>query len=774
MINLQQEPIFDPLVRIQVMEQGHWTDSTQPWVDMPMAARLDSLGVRYWGNINGVELDSVERTCLPDVGSAVFHMEFGYINGGQYDTGNVGEADTAWGLIKNGAGMDVRISIAEPPQGDSTGFTPTWKTIFIGTVVAQEDSPFAGSGEAGRRTWRCSDLLWRTSRWPMNRHNNYNGTFDIHCEGHPGYNFAVQGYYRRVIGNLDADNNYYDPYGDLGGLDVHYKAHTFAGIGAAATWTDLQVVNHALVCSRARGEPVLEVTGATSLLDLARFVWPVNDAEPCWDFINRVLARQRGRGLSFLDWTEDVGAPFNVKPKITVTAQSYDDITANPPGGSPVVFPGANSNGTSKDVDLTGDQRVVDGGISISKNDTGTCDYLESEGEPLEILVTLSPGDDGTLAKRWNASDEAAFAALPSGKTWLFNSSRWQYVWQRWGIPTDFDWTVKDGNNGATSGSAGGHSINWFCNDLGNLQLAATGTPVPSQTNSKTVTRIMSDLPLYEGYDYTANSLTRYDGAAQNAELYAPPRLRPLILRNFNRGNAAATYVDSVTADGSGLANDDFGVLIISGDASIGQRPFSGVGGPAAGQFAPEALTLTVGLQLSNRVRMASAQTDPTTALPYVREKAPRRRSLRFPGIFLWLADPSAIWSIYDATINANNQTPKRNAAGGTVSSDGLTIVPGIIRDDRSKLAQLHALAWSWYSSPRSTGQWQIRGCGLFDDFPLEPSGSAPYPPIGAVVHHLTSSVDYFPNTPITRIRWDVASGVTTWVLDWNELDLNT
>ena len=109
MINLQQEPIFDPLVRIQVMEQGHWTDSTQPWVDMPMAARLDSLGVRYWGNINGVELDSVERTCLPDVGSAVFHMEFGYINGGQYDTGNVGEADTAWGLIKNGAGMDVRI-----------------------------------------------------------------------------------------------------------------------------------------------------------------------------------------------------------------------------------------------------------------------------------------------------------------------------------------------------------------------------------------------------------------------------------------------------------------------------------------------------------------------------------------------------------------------------------------------------------------------------------------------------------------------------------------
>ena len=770
-VNLRQEPWLDKLVNVEVMQQGHWTDAVQPWIAMPMAPRRDIFGIRYHGEAHGVEVESVERACLPDTAAAVFHMDFGaLINGDPYTIDLNYNANSAWDLMSSGRGFDVRISVADPPQGDSTGFIPAWKTIFIGTVVAQDDDLFAGDQmPGGRRTWRCSDLLWRTSRWPMNRHHNYNsGLMETHVEGHPGYNYACQGYYRRLIGNKEVTLASADPYGDLGALSPNYSAHTFAGIGAATIWTDLQTVNHSLVCSRAKGEPVFAVSGATALLSDGQFVWEVNDTMTCWDFINRVLARKRGRGVSFLDWTEDVGAPFNVHPKITVVAQTELDIVATPPVGPPIIYPGAVTGGTAVAVNLLGDQRVVPGSVQMSKNDTGTCDYLESEGEQIELLVTLSPGD-GTLDKRWIAGDETAFAALDAAKPWLRNSTRWQYVWQRWGIPPGFPWVAKDGNNGADKGAVSGHPINWYCKDDGNYAL---GLPsVPSQSNSKTVSRILSDLPLYEGYDYTANALTRYDGAAQSTEAYAPPRSRPLILINANYGVAGANYIDAVTAIGAGLANDDFGLLIISGDASIGQRPFSGVAGPAAGVYDPNTLVVTVGLQLSNRVRQASANIDPLTALPFVRENAPRRRSLRFPGIFLWLADPAAIWSIYDPASGTNQQTALRLCAGGTITPLNV-ITPGVLRDDRKNLAQLHALAWAWYSVPHYTGQWQTRDCGFSPFFNLEPAGTQTYPTIGQVVTTLDVTVPYSPSVPITKIRWDVAPNVTTWVLDWADLDL--
>lgn len=769
-LNLQQIPYIDPLVRIQVMPQAHWTDATQPWVDLPMAPRRDMLGIKYWGQQHGVELQMTERASLPDIAAAVFFMDVGTINGTEYTLNDNGNILSAWDLLLGYAGYDIRISLAPACDADdSSGFVPAWKTVFLGTVIAQDDIVFAGDGvTGGRRTWRCSDLLWRTSRWPMNRHSNYmDGSQENHVEGHPGYNFAVQGYYRRLIGNREITNVVsLDPYGDAGAFINNYFCHTFAGIGAGTTWTDLQSVNHALICSRAKGEPLLQMFGATSLLSLGKFVWQVNEAEPCWEFINRVLNRKRGRGISYLDWTEDVGAPFNVHPRITISAQTAADITATPPVGPPIVFPGAFTNGTDVSVDVRGDQRVPDDQISFQYNDTGTCDYLESEGEQLELLVTLSYGD-GTLAKRWDAGDEAAFAALDPAKTWLRNSGRWQYVWQRWGIPTNFLWFVKDGNNGADKAN---HKCNWYCQDDGNFAL---GDPsMPSKSNSKVMARIMSDLPLYEGYDYTANALTRYDGVAQASEMYAPSRLRPIIMINQNQGVAAATYVDAVISVGAGLANDDFGVLIISGDQSVGQRPFSGVNGAAAGAFAPATLTLTVGLQLSTRVRMASAKIDPLTTLPYIREAAPRRRSLRFPGIFLWLADPGAIWTIYDGASGIPAQAPLRLCAGATISVDGLTVTPGILRDDRNSLAQLHALAWSWFQTPHWTGQWSMRACGLLPSFKNSVGADILYPTIGKVLTTFQAAASFNPVTPITRVRFDAQAGTTTWVVDWNDLDL--
>lgn len=755
-----------PLVRVLVMPQGNWTAATQPWEVLPSPKRISGTGAVYFGVAHGYELDSVEHAALPEVGAAVFHFDFGEINAVDYDNTEDSTGDTT---ARNLTGYDVRIEMAPADDTAGEGFSPVWKTVFLGTVVSQEDDPFAGKPVAsgkmgGRRTYRCADLIWRTNRWQMNRSATYvNGKEYRHAYGHPGYNYTLNGYYRRVIGNKDSTNApATDPYGDLDTFNANYICHTWTGSGSATTWNDLQVVNHALVSSRAKGEPLLAVTGATDLLSNGIFVWSVNESESCFDFISRVLKRQRGRGLARLEWTE-ASATGKVTPTIKAYAQTEANITyTKPVSGTTGTFNGATANSSTIAIDLTGDHRVPDGGISISQNETAKIEYLESFGEQIEILVTLSPGDD-TLAKRWGASEETAFEAIAPDKLWQRSFDRWRPVWQRYGLKPDWDFRVKDGNGGTA------HTINWYCNDAGAItstDLVSGGADTTYRGNPQPLTcRILSDLPIYEGYDYTTSSSTRYDGAT---DLLCPPRMPPLILANWG-----TDVYDDVTTSGVGIANDDFGVLVMCGRDQAG----SDAGARFFGDTTKDSLksvydytrmVLSVGLQLSHRVRVATGAAKPTGGGNYGPTDTPRRKSLYFQGIHLWLADYKAIWSFNYLTAVTYHRLPAfRAAAGGTSDT------PGITRDDRDALAAMHALAWNWYSISHRTAQWELRDCGLLPSWTDSVAGSVNFPTVGKLVTSIICAGNtYGINSPITRCVYNAKRGTTTWFTDWADLDL--
>lgn len=740
------DPYAYPLVRIMVMPQGKWTSGGQPWQALPATPRQDYNGRVYYGNPdspNGFDLEMVERACLPDAGAAVFHFDYGTINGKLYDTDS--SDPSAIYSAQNYAGYDVRIQMAEPPIGSSINFTPAWSTVFLGTIVAVEDTPFSGSDAyGGRRTYRCADLLSRAQRWPMDRHTTYrNGSFCVHARGNPGYNWAIQGYFRRVLGNKEPTGVNNDPYGDLGALAINYKCHTWSGTGEAATWNDLEVVNHALVSSRSAGEPVFYMSGSTSLLSFGQFAWPVSPGSDCFSFINRILDRKRARGVAYLDWSE-ASPDGPITPFITITPQTGGDVVvSNPSGGSPVTFPGATTAGTTVAVDLNGDARLVPGSLSLVYNDTGVIDYLESQGEPIEILVTLSPGD-GTLDKRWNISDEALYEAIdPSSVPWQRLTNRWRPLWQRWGLNPDFLWYAKDGNGGTSQ------YINFYCDDSGAIKVGgSSGQAYETKSDSALVARVLSDIPIYEGYNYSSYPPVRFDGTV---DTFSPPRLPPLVLLNSGSGE----YLDAALALGASVSNDDWGIfLTCSNDAATGNRSFSDTTKPVYGAIADASqLVVSLGLQLGVPVRMASSNGGATYLTSC------RRKIIKYEGLSLWLADSQAIWSINYASGSSSYwpRDPQRGAGGGS----GTT--PGILRDDRSQLAFLHCLAWEWYRNVHLTGQWTLEACGLL----------AGYPTLGMVVTTISSDSvgTYDPLTPITRIRYS-ASGQTTWVIDWNDLDL--
>lgn len=798
------QDITFPLVRILVMAQGLWT--AQAWEVLPIPPRLTRAGSRYYGRRHGYELDSVENAALPEVGAAVFHFDYGSINGVEYDIDDDDSLTTARDLL----GYDIRIQLAPAPASltatAASAFSPAWKTVFLGTVIAQDDAPWTADQISqtlvggGRRTYRCADLMWRTQRWPMNRHHaviqeantaasSANPRGFVHAYGHPGYNYAIQGYYRRLFGNRWAGawplsngmsgSTMPDPFGDTPTNLENYVPHTWAGAGStyATVWTDLQAVNHALASSRAYGEPCLSVKAgdnggnATAVLTASRRAWEVNEGESCWDFINRILARQRARGLAKLWWSShsdgsslgtetDPSGP--IYPFIVIYPQFYDDITFTPPGGTLQTFYGANpsSCNTSVAVDLIGDHRVPDKGIEYTGIETVAVDYLESFGEQIEILVTLSPGDRGTteigtLSKRWALADETTFRDIEDGKWWARALDRWKNVWQRWSIPPNWNYYVGNGNNETI------HNINWYCSDSGVLTLYDLGRttwtydPTLRGVPSPLTSRILSDLPIYEGYNYATNATTRYDEAVDSI---SPPRLPPLIMVNYSD-----VYADACATLGAGMQNDDFGVFVTTAnDLTDGTRTFGPTATSSVGYLN---LVITVGLQLSHRVRFATASSS------YIGPAdSPRRKTLYFPGIHLWIADYLAIWSInYLTATNPNNVPPLRGCAGATAEA------PGVIRDDRAALMSMHNLAWSWYSVSHRTARWEMRDCGLLPSFTNNDSagvaGTVSYPTVGQFVTTVTAAVFFHSNTPITRIVYDATRGITTWFTDWCDLD---
>jgi hypothetical protein len=174
-------------------------------------------------------------------------------------------------------------------------------------------------------------------------------------------------------------------------------------------------------------------------------------------------------------------------------------------------------------------------------------------------------------------------------------------------------------------------------------------------------------------------------------------------------------------------------------------------------------LVMSLGFRLPHHVRMATG--NPLGA---------RRLTINHPDIHLWLAAATAIWDLDDSAPNANGCPGLRTAGGAT---------PGILRDDRSALARLHAMAVAWYrpnlpGAPAAivrNASWSMRLCGDIPSSADYDGGACVYPSCGKVVRYLYANGQQIElNTVVSSIAYDNTNGVTTATTDWQDLDFTS
>lgn len=740
-----------------------------PWTVQPMWNKR-KLGF-------GFELLNCSRVALPAIGEATFQYRFGIIDDTQVGVktaDNVARriAGLSWdpdldkATAPDLAGYEVRIQAAPPVEAD---VTPSWRTIWWGQVEYQEDSMWSGAPyPVGVRTYRCLDGFARAKRWPLNRHSTYNGgSWFIDVKGHPGYNVGIDG---RIIGNRDAavltDANASDrahnpalvEIASVEGASTPYKLHAQQGVQAVLTWTVQQAIEDAVRKTRGFSEPLFSFNGTTELLGDV-IAMPVRDGDNAWDFTARLCRRERGRGCVFVDWADDVSTPEGLLTvRLTIYPQTLDDITYTAPaaGGSPTPLPGATTEATTVTVDVIGDHRLVAEDTQLSDKFLHVADAVETTSELIQVLVTLSyyDGADVSISQRWTAGREATFAGLTPSKR---IDDAWEAMWQLHGIPDAWSGQAENHNGGTA------YYCDFACNDAGALITSGTEN---RRITSPILCKLLPDLPLYEGYNHAATPPIRKIGSQVAIdETGQPARRKPLVLirtgdnRYLNGDNLAGTR--SVRAHVRGRD------ILITEGGDLGNR-YRIIGNTATSTLGSKynlaQLGVTVGLELPHRIRRKTVRDGVLN---------PKRLiNIRLPDLHLWLAHSGAIWDLDGSTKNATGYQALTGAAGAS----GAT--PGKLRDDRDALSRLHAMACAWYLSPRQTGKWTLRACGLLPSFetlgddPGSATETVTYPVIGQLVTDFKASGQIATlNTPITAVHYDHQAGRTTWETDWQELD---
>jgi hypothetical protein len=688
------------------------------------------MNARTWSP--GWRVRSFSRVALPQIGEATVTYDTGIING---KTINPPPLDLY--------GAELRIQHANPPGVGKEGshFTPKWSTVWWGTIE-QIDEDIHG----GEITLHCFDGLYRAKRWLLTDHGALVGNRQyLGSPGHPGYNLSVDGWYARVMGNKSYSGLVWDRWKDYAARETNPNVlFTFPGADGANTtaWTDQEAAESALALGRGPQDPKFVFDGAKDLLK-GTGAWSVAPGESAWSVVARICDRRRGRGLVYVDWENDTDNPTEkLKPVLRIKPQTPDDVTYTPPGSTLKTLPGATTAVTAATLDLSGDQRLLNGSLRLGDRCATRYDYVESRGEPIQVLVTLSYAD-GSLQKRWTDADATAFNALTVARHRA--SVRWDPVYQAHGIYGGWDCTVGDGTNYDKA------RCDWRCNDKGILEIDNNSSPT-----SVLGMRILADLPLYEGYDYTAGAPLggeRYDGATDQ---YQPPRRPPLLLQ---RNTSSSDRWLDLSRMGFSLSIDGtWGLVVRFGadqDDQVATRYLSEPPTPGYGA-SYTLLTCTIGLELPNRPRIATGDA-----------RGRRRLVITHPGIHLWLAQPSAIWDL-DRVSSLVADAPAKRTAGADSETTGIQR----LRDDREWLTRLHALACAWYLNDHRTLTWTLRSApGLFE-------GDAPAAPaLGTLITAATSTTrtdqirtDTI-NTPVTAIVYDHEAATTTYTTDWADLD---
>ncbi len=695
---------------------------------------------------SGFILLNYTRALLPQIGSAEFIFRYG-----MFGTNLIGASSATMARMKQGeaydpsvdsltipdlTGYEIRIQATYP---DEDGVNGTWTTVWWGTCEYQTDDGWGGASlPSGERTYHCLDAFARTRRWFMDRHGFLSSAGTIApAAGHPGYNVSRQSP-SQLSGNMGDTGSTWTPNAD--GVNVT----KFTLPGAGAKWTDQQAIFEALASHRPAGEPMWTMAGATDLF-ASSSPWRVDEGDTVFDVVSRICKRTRGRGAILPSWTES-GPDGALTCTLTAFAQTLGDITYQDPAASSVTIQGATNRGTSVDVDVIGDHRFMPQSLRLGDPEQYRVDYLVSQGEPIEVLGTVEYSL--TLEPGWNTAEQTAFLALDADKR---ISERWKPVYQLHRLKRGFQLNLGDGNG------AGQTTADYRCTDAGVVSTAAQDGAVGSSAPS--MIEVLDDLPIYDGYNYSSTP-TRYDAQAVTAFSGTPVRKEPML---FVR-NASDRYVRHGAFDFSvQLKVMPDGLFICSPeDQDLGTRRIGDTDESDLNSDCDyEDLVLTLGFRLPHRVRMA-------TGKPGGR----RRLVITHPDIHLWLAAGTAIWDLDDADPDADGCPGKRTAGGTT---------PGILRDDRSALARMHALAVAWYR-PRVDGvtptvirnaSWTLRCCGDIPSAVEYDGGGVVYPTCGQIVHEMTANGQVIElNTVVSTTAYDNTNGTTTWTTDWQDLDM--
>jgi hypothetical protein len=765
------------IFRVLIMRPDLW--ATQSWTPLPQPAIYSrASGQRMAGTVaqGGYHVQFISRWCLPDEDRAAFFIDYGRIN-----NTDVAAPDP---MAFSGAVARIQVLDDETFPGVATDIpSEKWKTVFIGHITHISHKELPGVNRSGRATCYCSGIIDRLDRWPLDRHST---AATNHAKGHPGYNYPLHGWFRKVLGNKGADFAA-DPFTDLvPPFDAYYKQHALPVDGSGSEtfeWTDEDAVRHALVSSRAKGEMLINALLNGGLFD-GVFSWRVTEGDTCATLLKRICNRNRGRGACYFDYIDDdpngdvsiyLFATSTVAPTTVGTpAFTYNVTDPATPGTlemtQPKVVPIAELGVDAIDFDLVGDHRLTPNGFTYTDRSSARYDSVIVQGERIQVCCNLN-FFGSSLTKRWSDADQTAFDAIPANLITQRTVPRWAHVWRRFGIPDAYTLTVTPVPGGDAA------SIDYAVDGLGTVTI----DPVTGGTSAFGL-RVLPDLPIYEGWRYDGAVPARYDGAAD----YLPPdRMSPVVMyRGDENASGDPTWLPLQNAQFN-LRVDDFGLYIVHPledqfgyrflanptDAEHAFEPLDTAGVPKDLIDTTSGLDLLklntiVGVELSTRVAIWHHVGDNNLPIEAI-DTMGRRLVLNVDGVHLWLGAPGAVWELDYTRAALENYAPGLQFPA---TDDAY-----VIRDDRNQLALIAALAWDYHGRDHNPCVIELRDCGLLTSYQSGDT-TIDYPMVGQLLNNVfvTSSVTVASKTPITSVHYDHDTGTTVWRTDYVAYDGNT
>jgi hypothetical protein len=327
-------------------------------------------------------------------------------------------------------------------------------------------------------------------------------------------------------------------------------------------------------------------------------------------------------------------------------------VSYTKPTGGSVTIDGATANGTTQDVDLIGDHRMISDSLKLSDPDKYRVDYLESEGEQIEVLATLG-NIDGTLEKAWTDAQATAFDALDADER---KGEKYSLIYQLQRLARSFNFSIGDGNGASKT------RCDYHLSDSGAILNGTASFPT-----SPLLAEILNDLPLFDGYDYTGAPV-RYDGLSGANFEGLPARREVLVLLRVEDDEYRLPDDPSLTSGPVALRlqflRDGFKindpVSETEGYRTIGDTAESGLGS----RYMWSDVVLTVGIRLPNRLRLATG--NPNASARW-------KMKIVHDDLHLWLAHPLAIWGL-ETTAGDEGFPAKREAGAPSGGFPGIQI----------------------------------------------------------------------------------------------------